>query len=319
MKPIEVVKKLNESSAIEKYWDATEIKRDGFMALLKFNFGYDSRGNNYLVTIDNNEVCRFVGSSDEYAIGEFEKIKKEKESGLVDYDFNNSYGKIVESEEDGVTDNSKVVADALDYIENKYNELGSDDKYFLLQKLKKGSNPDRQIQGALHYMQAEYNEIGTDDFHFLYNILSKAKIHKSERPKKKVEPKKSVPKGPTKKEQILTDFRNNLDNCDVLRCTGGESACIRFVPKGSNVGIKAYMRAGKDGDDFLLCFNNFTAKKFIDKLDPLTDIAVDSHKEKGGNTYGDYLFYKFKVSDIPKMSKAITDIFKDGGSESETN
>lgn len=91
------INKLTESTT-EEYWDATEIRRDGFMALLRFNFGYDSKGNNYIVTIDNNEVCRFVGSSDEYAIGEYEKIKKEKDSGLVNYDFNNHYNKIVEDD-----------------------------------------------------------------------------------------------------------------------------------------------------------------------------------------------------------------------------
>ena len=88
---------LDESSA-EEYWNATEIARDGFLALLKFNFGYDSKGNNYIVTLDNNEIVRFVGSSDDYAKEQFEKIKKEQESGAINI-ANWYYDKIVESEE----------------------------------------------------------------------------------------------------------------------------------------------------------------------------------------------------------------------------
>lgn len=101
MKPMDVMNRLNESSA-EKYWDATEIDRKGFKALLKFNFGYDSNGNNYIVTYDNNEVSRFRAESDKDAIKIFndeddlnedniQDVAKESINGtkLYDLDYNN--------------------------------------------------------------------------------------------------------------------------------------------------------------------------------------------------------------------------------------
>ena len=90
--------KLDES-ATEEYWDAREICRDGFACLLKFNFGTDANGNNYIITIDNNEAERLRANSDEEAIEIYNKWKEQKDSGLVDYDFNNHYEKIGESEE----------------------------------------------------------------------------------------------------------------------------------------------------------------------------------------------------------------------------
>ena len=56
---------LDEST--EDYWDAKTILRNGFKALLKFNFGADSNGNNYIITNDANEVKRFHADSDEEA------------------------------------------------------------------------------------------------------------------------------------------------------------------------------------------------------------------------------------------------------------
>lgn len=118
---------LKESSA-EDYWDATEIARAGFMALLKFNFGYDSKGNNYIIILDNNEVLRFVGSSDDYAKEVFDKVRKEKESGVIDIS-NWYYDKIVESEKKSLKEsvdlkNKKAVIEAFDaYLEDKYSGI----------------------------------------------------------------------------------------------------------------------------------------------------------------------------------------------------
>ncbi len=68
-------KKLKESST-EEYWDATEIARDGFMSLMKFNFGTDSKGNNYIITVDANDVKRFGATSDDEAIEIYNKFKE---------------------------------------------------------------------------------------------------------------------------------------------------------------------------------------------------------------------------------------------------
>lgn len=71
--------KLNENS-IEEYWDAKVIDGKAFMKLLKFNFGADSKGNNYIVTNDANEVTRFRANSDEEATKKFrtEFLKEEE-------------------------------------------------------------------------------------------------------------------------------------------------------------------------------------------------------------------------------------------------
>lgn len=122
MKPINIINKLKESEEIkrdlnvgselnekemsgslyshkpstaEEYWDALEIKRDGFTSLLKFNFGKDANGNNFIITVDNNEAERFYAESIHDAELYYNKWKEEKNSGLVDYDFNNKYNKFV--------------------------------------------------------------------------------------------------------------------------------------------------------------------------------------------------------------------------------
>ena len=74
-------KKLEESTDIEKYWDATLIDEKLFKQLLKFNFGTDSKGNNYIVLNDNNEIGRFRADSDEEAKKKFrEEFLKESTS-----------------------------------------------------------------------------------------------------------------------------------------------------------------------------------------------------------------------------------------------
>ena len=86
-----ILKQLNESNSAENYWDATELDRRAFVALLKFNFGSDSKGNNYIVTNDNNELCRFHANTDEEAVEIFRNKK------YVDKDFDD----LNESEDEG--------------------------------------------------------------------------------------------------------------------------------------------------------------------------------------------------------------------------
>lgn len=66
---------MNEN-ATEEYWDAKEIARKGFKALLKFNFGSDANGNNYIITNDNNEVERIRKDSDDEAIEYFNALNE---------------------------------------------------------------------------------------------------------------------------------------------------------------------------------------------------------------------------------------------------
>ena len=72
------LKLVKESTDIEKYWDAILIDEKLFKQLLKFNFGTDSKGNNYIVLNDNNEIGRFRADSDEEAKKKFrEEFLKE--------------------------------------------------------------------------------------------------------------------------------------------------------------------------------------------------------------------------------------------------
>lgn len=64
-------------SATEDYWDMKEIARDGFMTLGKFNFGTDVNGNNYIITVDANDIKRFRANSDDEAIKIYNDFKND--------------------------------------------------------------------------------------------------------------------------------------------------------------------------------------------------------------------------------------------------
>lgn len=70
-----------EESSTEEYWDAKEIKRDGFVCLLKFNSG----DNKYIITNDNNEVKRFSAASDDEAIKQYEKWRTVPRDAFGEY------------------------------------------------------------------------------------------------------------------------------------------------------------------------------------------------------------------------------------------
>lgn len=81
--------KLTESSKLEDYWDATIVAKDGFMTLLKFNFGSDLHHNNYMITVDANDVKRFYANNDKEAISIYEQFKTEwQNSDHVSADLN---------------------------------------------------------------------------------------------------------------------------------------------------------------------------------------------------------------------------------------
>ena len=92
----EYKKSLNESET-EDYWDATELDRVGFMALLKFNSPekHANPSMEYIITNDNNEVYRFAieGSTEKIKdIGakiEFRKYLNNKEDELNVEGFDN--------------------------------------------------------------------------------------------------------------------------------------------------------------------------------------------------------------------------------------
>lgn len=67
----------------EKYWDATTLKQDVFLRLMKFNFD-EPHGCQYIITNDANEVERFRADSDEEAIGCYDSFKEGLDSGLIE-------------------------------------------------------------------------------------------------------------------------------------------------------------------------------------------------------------------------------------------
>lgn len=64
-----------EENKTEDYWDATEIDRDLFLSLMKFNFGTDSKGNNYIITADGNDIKRFYAENNAEALRVYNDVK----------------------------------------------------------------------------------------------------------------------------------------------------------------------------------------------------------------------------------------------------
>jgi len=222
---------------------------------------------------------------------------------------------------EAVDPNEEIVNKAINYIENEYNEIGTDDRYFLLSKLKGRGNAINKIKKALNYMNNEYNELGSDDRYFLTNILSAAKI---EEPKEKVkeEPKERAPRPTSKKAQVLETFNNCLNGISVYSGNGGGGSAIRFVADNAKVGIKAQMQSKNlEGDKFALSFNNTTAARFLDKLEPLYSLAEDKYDVNLGASFnGDFQFYVYDMSQIEEMSKVIESILlPEGIKESDSN
>jgi len=121
-------KELKENST-EEHWDATEIARKGFKALLKFNFGKDAKGNNYIITNDNNEVERFFANTDEEAKAKFNGLKEddheEHEPTLAEV-----LAKLGEEEAEAVEHYTKAIAnlDLSDEDKAKVEEILKDEK-----------------------------------------------------------------------------------------------------------------------------------------------------------------------------------------------
>lgn len=85
-------KSLKESDT-EEYWNAKELDRRAFVALLKFN-NTDANGNKYIITNDANELCRFNAPSDKEAI----EIFKTKKYTEPDFNKVNESATLVETE-----------------------------------------------------------------------------------------------------------------------------------------------------------------------------------------------------------------------------
>lgn len=74
---------IEKVDATEKYWDATTLKQDAFLRVMKFNF-VEPHGCQYIITNDANELERFRADSDEDAINYYDEFKSGIDSGLIE-------------------------------------------------------------------------------------------------------------------------------------------------------------------------------------------------------------------------------------------
>ena len=116
--------KLNESKE-EDYWDAKELARDGFVALLKFNFGIDFNGNNYIITKDAYDKKRFYAKSDEDAIKFYKKWLNAERNAFGDYVLTESENEVVDRPEDLI--DKEISEDVIDNEEDINDEDISSD------------------------------------------------------------------------------------------------------------------------------------------------------------------------------------------------
>lgn len=164
-----------EASSTEEYWDATEIDRDGFIALLKFNFGTDANHNNYIVTVDGNEVKRFYAENEEEAKSKYQTFKNEFEN----------------SDHGGLTMNVKSIAprEESKEIPNKPTEQQRDDIY-------------NEVSRVL--TDYENGDATTDD---LYDTLVKVQNNWEGTITANLEESKKVTEG---KEEIIQKYLNRI-------------------------------------------------------------------------------------------------------------
>ena len=177
----EEYEKLEENST-EEYWDAKEIKRDGFMSLMKFNFDEDAKGNNYIITVDANDVNRFYADTEEKALDIYESFKEDwnnSEHG----DLTQNINSIVPRTED------KKIEEAIEFgkvYKEKSRNYPSRTVYF---KTKEELDEFVKYNNILDYMYKEYPEgyfsISYDrKYDKNVNIKDKSKIINSEDLKK---------------------------------------------------------------------------------------------------------------------------------------
>lgn len=164
--------KLNENKT-EEYWDAKELIRDNFMSLMKFNFGSDSKGNNYIITVDANDIKRFHANDDNEAKKIYDDFKKDwNNSDHGDLTANvkgiaprNESAKLTEADEEDLEDKIEDLEKAEDIEDNQEETLDSEED--------QEENPAEE-ESTLDTQLDELRDILVDlDDIRLYKIVSK--------------------------------------------------------------------------------------------------------------------------------------------------
>ena len=192
-----------KGNGIKKYikedWedDLGEEREDVVEYIISFEPGelYDEYGGEFITDDKGEADDLFDDLKEEHKLDqvseyiektwEWDKVNEEYYEGDVDVYFYAGdelevYGenKEVESKDVKTDKYTNKVKKALNYMENEYNELGTDDYEFLYSILTSNGTSKSKVEKALDYIYNEYNELGGDDYNFLTNILDESKAIK---------------------------------------------------------------------------------------------------------------------------------------------
>lgn len=184
---------------IKEDWkdDLGEDREDVVEYIISFEPGelYDEYGGEFITDDKGEADDLFDDLKEEHKLDqvseyiektwEWDKVNEEYYEGDVDVYFYAGdelevYGenKEVENKEVKTDKYTNKVKKALNYMENEYNELGTDDYEFLYDILTSNGTSKSKVEKALDYIYNEYNELGGDDYNFLTNILDESKAIK---------------------------------------------------------------------------------------------------------------------------------------------
>ena len=204
---------------------------------------------------------------------------------------NESDGKISLQESD--VDWKAVVDKIYKYINYEYNEIGSDDRYFLNNIIKSAVGTDKDTAKQLEKAKREE---------------TKAKQAEKDRLAKQKADREA--KGITtyslrgKKRDVLNSLESNLGK-DFYVKEPGIDGILTIRRNDSNSGIRAYLQNKNLPDDvFGLVFEPVISKKISSRMQPIYNLSVGDYKTEIGSL-GEFTGKEFKLTDIPKLTDTI--------------
>lgn len=206
-------------------------------------------------------------------------------------DFSESDNKTFLQESD--VDWKAVVDKIYKYINYEYNEIGSDDRYFLNNIIKSAVGTDKDTAKQLEKAKREED---------------KAKQAEKDRLAKQRADREA--KGITsyslrgKKRDVLDGLESNLGK-DFYVKEPGIDGILTIRRNDSNTGIRAYLQNKNLPDDvFGLVFEPVISKKISPRMQPIYDLSVGDYKTEIGSL-GEFTGKEFKLTDIPKLTDTI--------------
>ena len=213
------------------------------------------------------------------------------DNNLHESSFCEADGKISLQESD--VDWKAVVDKIYKYINYEYNEIGSDDRYFLNNIIKSAVGTDKDTAKQLEKAKREED---------------KAKQAEKDRLAKQKADREA--KGITtyslrgKKRDVLNSLESNLGK-DFYVKEPGIDGILTIRRNDSNSGIRAYLQNKNLPDDvFGLVFEPVISKKISPRMQPIYDLSVGDYKTEIGSL-GEFTGKEFKLTDIPKLTDTI--------------